>query len=184
MSTGAAAQKAAARARTATWRNGLRTDAMAAWSREIRDHLLAWPPLASAHDVLGYSALRREPQTAELLAGLAARGQGVWLPVVIADILEVAAVEGGARMGPERLDAVLVPGMAFDRAGHRLGRGGGHYDRFLGRLRPDCLRIGVCFGGQVLDSIPLDPWDEAMDVIVTERGIVEGAGRGGPGPDG
>ncbi len=93
---------------------------------------------------------------------------------------------GGAWSEPpilvEDLDAVLVPGLAFDLNGRRLGRGGGHYDRFLVRLRPDCLRVGVCFEGQIVDTVPADPWDQPVDAVVTEAGVREGGARGAARP--
>lgn len=170
-----AVAKAAVRARVGAWRRGLRPEEIAEWSGALAAHLLSWEPLTQARHVLGYIALAREPQTTELLAALAARGHVVWLPMVSGERLEVGAPGAGSRADPAALDAVLVPGLAFDHGGHRLGRGGGHYDRFLASVRPDCLRIGMCFAGQVLDAVPLDPWDQPVDVIMTERGLVEGA---------
>jgi 5-formyltetrahydrofolate cyclo-ligase len=171
--------KAAVRQRVSAWRRGLAPGAIRRHSEAIRDHLLAWPRLAGAHTVLGYVALAREPQTADLLAALAARGCRVCVPEV--DGAALALREGTHAVEPAAVDAALVPGLAFDRSGWRLGRGGGHYDRLLPGLRLDCLRVGVCFAGQVLDALPVDPWDEPVDWIVTERGLLEGAHRRGPG---
>lgn len=67
----------------------------------------------------------------------------------------------------DRIDAVLVPGLAFDRAGRRLGRGGGFYDRFLLRLPAATLTIGVAYDGQIVDQVPFDPHDRRVDVVVT-----------------
>lgn len=180
MTAGAAAGKAAVRARVGAWRRRLAPLEIEAWSQAICAHLLDWGPLARAHSVLGFAALRREPQIAELLARLADRGQRIWLPQVSGNAIEIVAPAGGQSLPPEALDAVLVPGLAFDGNGCRLGRGGGHYDRLLARVRAGCLRIGVCFGGQVVDAVPVDPWDQAVDVVVTEGGVLEGAGGHGP----
>ena len=68
--------------------------------------------------------------------------------------------------------AILVPGLAFTLKGERLGRGAGFYDRFL-RLFPQALRIGIAFEDQITDRIPTDPWDENVDVILTDGGIRE-----------
>lgn len=72
---------------------------------------------------------------------------------------------------PDVVDAILVPGVAFDFRGSRLGQGGGHYDRFLPTLRPGCIRIGVCHAFQLLQSgiIPLEPHDQRMDYICTPQ---------------
>ena len=64
--------------------------------------------------------------------------------------------------------AVLVPGLAFDRKGGRLGHGQGWYDRWLEGLRPDVLRIGVATGRRLLDHVPTEPHDIPMTHVVTE----------------
>ncbi|MEM7273816.1 MAG: 5-formyltetrahydrofolate cyclo-ligase [Actinomycetota bacterium] len=72
----------------------------------------------------------------------------------------------------EALGAVLVPGLAFDRAGRRLGRGKGYYDRFLARLAPDVLRIGIT-GDYVVDGpLPTDAHDVSMTHLATTHGIL------------
>jgi len=75
------------------------------------------------------------------------------------------------------IDAVVIPAVAFDRQGHRLGYGGGYYDRFLPGA-PRAERIGVAFACQIVAEIPADPHDVTMDRIVTEREIIAPAGRG------
>lgn len=64
-----------------------------------------------------------------------------------------------------RIDLAVIPGMAFDRHGHRLGRGRGYYDRFL-PLLPRAYKIGVCFPFQLVDAVPTDPTDVIMDEII------------------
>ena len=73
---------------------------------------------------------------------------------------------------PSWPDVVIVPGLALTAAGHRLGQGGGWYDRFLADVRHDCLTVGVCFRVQLLDEVPLEPHDIALDHVVTDRGVV------------
>jgi 5-formyltetrahydrofolate cyclo-ligase len=67
---------------------------------------------------------------------------------------------------------VVAPGLAFDRAGRRLGYGGGYFDGFLPRLRPDCPVVGVCFAEQLVDAVPAGPRDRGVDVVVTDREVV------------
>ncbi|TVQ78748.1 MAG: 5-formyltetrahydrofolate cyclo-ligase [Phycisphaeraceae bacterium] len=78
--------------------------------------------------------------------------------------------DGDERAVPGSIDLVLVPGLAFDRAGVRLGRGAGFYDRFL----RDCagLRLGVAFGEQVAEAVPRQPHDELVHAIATESGVI------------
>ncbi len=62
---------------------------------------------------------------------------------------------------------VVVPGLAFTPGGHRLGYGGGYYDRFLASLPPSAVTVGVCFHEQLVDDLPLDPHDRPVDLVVT-----------------
>ncbi len=80
------------------------------------------------------------------------------------------------------IDAVFVPGFAFETSGGRLGQGGGHYDRFLKETRKDTLRIGLAWDWQVLDadhafekglSIPREDHDELMDYLCTPSGLMD-----------
>lgn len=78
---------------------------------------------------------------------------------------------GAPEVDPASLDAVVVPGLAFDRAGGRLGYGAGYYDRFLATLPPRVLRIGLVPEALVLEALPRDPWDVPVDFLATERGV-------------
>jgi 5-formyltetrahydrofolate cyclo-ligase len=72
----------------------------------------------------------------------------------------------------EELDLILVPGLAFDLFGNRLGRGAGFYDRFLAGRQPGAVACGICFESQVIDRIPTDPWDIPVNVLATERRLI------------
>ncbi len=67
---------------------------------------------------------------------------------------------------PKKIDLIIVPGIAFDLAGHRLGRGGGFYDRLLPQYQ--AMRIGICFDFQCLETVPAEPHDCTVDLLVTE----------------
>ncbi len=79
--------------------------------------------------------------------------------------------ESGRIVDPQNIELVLVPGLAFDASGNRLGRGAGYYDRFLARLRPSTVLIGLAFECQVFESVPVEPHDRPVDFVVTERTI-------------
>ncbi len=68
-------------------------------------------------------------------------------------------------------DLVVVPGLAFDRRGYRLGRGGGYYDRFLSRPVSSKV-VGLAFSWQVVHELPIDPWDVPVGAVVTESGVI------------
>lgn len=75
---------------------------------------------------------------------------------------------------PEDLDVVLVPGVAFDIRGGRLGNGAGYYDRLLHQVRPDTVLAGVCYESQLLPEINMQSHDVYMDVVITEQAIYSG----------
>lgn len=72
---------------------------------------------------------------------------------------------------PEKLGFVVVPAVAFDRSGARLGRGGGFYDRFIERLQPDAVTCGVIFSRHLVDEVPTEPHDKRVQLLVTEQGV-------------
>jgi 5-formyltetrahydrofolate cyclo-ligase len=72
---------------------------------------------------------------------------------------------------PAEIGVILVPGLAFTKEGHRLGRGGGFYDRYLASLPSTTLKIGVCFAFQLVEALPTEPHDQRMDAVVTEDGL-------------
>jgi 5-formyltetrahydrofolate cyclo-ligase len=140
-----------------------------------------------------------EPDLAPIAAAALAAGKIVCLPRIDWDtgVMEPAAITSldsltttrhGIRepLPPphsqpipiEQLALILVPGLAFDERGNRLGRGAGYYDRFLAARRPPqsgrpgAIACGVCFEAQLLDRIPTDPWDVPMNTLATERRLV------------
>ena len=141
--------------------------------------------LAEKQRVLLYAPLPDEPDPRGLLKRLPKarfylpRVEGEELAVLPYDaplvpgafgVLEPA---GGEPLPPEALDAVVVPALAFDRRGFRLGQGKGYYDRFLKRLARDALTVGFVPEALVLDELPTDPWDVPVRAIVTEAGVLK-----------
>jgi 5-formyltetrahydrofolate cyclo-ligase len=86
---------------------------------------------------------------------------------------EVSSGKKGIQRG---FDLVVVPGVAFDRRGSRLGRGCGYYDRFLSGLGGTAVTAGLAFSGQIVKEVPVDTWDIPVDVVVTEDGVIPGSG--------
>ena len=127
-------------------------------AEQLWRHLTALPAMGVAETVLGFSSRPGEPDTRSLLVWCAATGRLVAVPE--------ADIESSWP------DAVIVPGLAFTAAGDRLGQGGGWYDRFLSTVRTDCTKIGVCFAEQIVDALPIEAHDVAMDHVVTDRGVV------------
>ncbi len=75
-------------------------------------------------------------------------------------------------MPPASIDVAIIPGAVFDRCGHRLGYGGGFFDRFLARTAPQATRIGLAFSCQVVDQIPSLAHDVPMDLVITEQEVL------------
>ena len=157
-----------------------RRDASAA----IVDRLLHQPELQRPGHALLYAALREETDLATAVGPLRERGVRTLFPRVRGVELELVAASDlltlqlgyrgireptGPRIDPEVVDVAVVPGVAFDPHGGRLGHGGGHYDRLLADLPEDALRIGVCFSAQVVPRVPREFHDEPVDLVLTER---------------
>ena len=80
-------------------------------------------------------------------------------------------------VAPEAIDWALIPGLAFDGRGFRLGRGAGHYDRLLPRLRLDCPCWAIALTCQVVEGFPVEPHDVALDGVLTPDRTIRGVGR-------
>lgn len=150
---------------------------------------LELPELAGATTVAAYVSVGREPATRALLERLRARGTRVLLPVLLADNdLDWAAYEGpehlvragrgllepaGERLGREAVtgaEAVLLPGLAVDRRGMRLGRGGGSYDRVLARLEragTGPALVVLLYDSEVVETVPARAHDRPVSAAVT-----------------
>lgn len=76
------------------------------------------------------------------------------------------------RISPEDIELVLVPGLAFDRQGNRIGYGAGYYDEFLSGAGNGCIKIGLAYDFQVVEELPRREQDVRMDVIITEKGLL------------
>jgi 5-formyltetrahydrofolate cyclo-ligase len=141
--------------------------------------------------VSGYWPVRSEIDTRPLLAALHEAGHVCGLPVIVRrgaalvfrrwqpgmDLLQrpFGLLEPGPEAGEVIPDVALVPLLAFDAAGRRLGYGGGYYDRTLAGLRRagrEVLAVGVAYAAQACDHVPADDGDERLDWVVTEQGAI------------
>lgn len=124
-----------------------------------------WDGRPGDRRLMAYDALPGEPDLEVLTAWAATAGIGVFLPAVDGRDLRVEPGD----VDPTTLDAVVVPGLAFTIQGLRLGQGGGHFDRFLPRLSPACVTIGVAFREQLVASVPVEPHDVELDMVITDH---------------
>jgi 5-formyltetrahydrofolate cyclo-ligase len=169
------------------WIKGLKSARTAEWmkqkSNEICSSLLADGLWRAAGTVLLYYPLPGEVDTTMLLDKAVLMGKRVLLPKVVEDELELriytpGSLQPGAYgiMEPTgevfpvdsyyEIDLAVIPGVAFDRHGVRLGRGKGYYDRLLPLMR-NAYRIGICFPFQLLEQLPSEPHDVLMNEILS-----------------
>jgi len=85
------------------------------------------------------------------------------------------APRDGQVIVPGSIDLAVVPGLAFDTSGARLGRGGGYYDRFLSRLRRSAATVGLAYDAQIIEAVPADDRDFCVDIVVTDRRVTYGS---------
>ena len=152
------------------------------WSLAIQERLMHHPRIINAQTILLYHALPDEVSTLSLLSTW--QDKTLLLPRVIDnEQMEVRRytrpedLQQGAFgiMEPcgelftdyVSIDVAIIPGMAFDAKGHRLGRGKGYYDRFLS-LAPAIYKIGICFPFQLVDNVPVNENDVWMDEVIGE----------------
>ena len=138
--------------------------------------------------IAGYAAVRGEVDPFPLMAALANNGHPLCLPRTHDDMLTFHSWKPGdplviGRMSiPEpdvkakerRPDLILVPLLAFDKNGYRLGYGGGYYDRYLTehRAKRSVRAVGIAYAGQQIDEIPHQDFDEKLDAVVTENAVL------------
>jgi len=163
--------------------------ARAAWDPAVGvalgEHVLrAMPPPAGAV-VSGFWPMGQEIDIRTLLHALHERGHSIVLPEtpkrgnpLIFRLWQPGATMVAERFGTMRAagevrapDFLLVPLLAFDRRGFRVGYGAGYYDRTLARL-PGRVRLGVAYADQELDEVPAGPYDARLDAVATERGVI------------
>lgn len=144
-------------------------------SAEACARVTGLPSFTQAQHIVAYAAMDGELDPAPLVAAALAAGKSVYLPATGADRFE--RTDAGARspLSPTTDDVVfLVPGLAFDPRGVRLGRGRGWYDRLLAQ-HPRGIRIGLAYEFQVVPCLPEAPWDVRMHAVVTEARLLDAA---------
>jgi 5-formyltetrahydrofolate cyclo-ligase len=161
--------------------------------RLIVDRLTALPEYAAAATVLCYVSFRTEVATHDLLSQMLGEGKRIVVPYCEANELHLFRFHDFADLSPrtlgilepktelrarddrhvpvEEINLYIIPGLAFDRQGGRLGYGKGYFDRLLSLARPDALLAAVAFECQLFDAVPVLPHDVRVDAIVTESNL-------------
>lgn len=152
------------------------------------DRLIEIPQFKSASVVMMFLSLPHEVDTAEAILHAWQQGKTVavpkvsWqqrrmIPVEIHTLetdfsMETAGLRNplmGVPLPYENIDLVVIPGLAFDKKGNRLGRGGSYYDGFLAHPQLKAVKCGLAFDEQIIDSIPVEDHDVPVDTLVTDR---------------
>jgi len=176
-------RKATVRRLVMARRARLTADERAAAGAAVAARVAALPELAGARRIVGFASFGLEIPTDETLAWVLGSRRELLLPYVDGPNLRAARIGSmddlapgyrGIREPVERVivavepeDVILVPGVAFDAEGRRLGYGGGFYDAFLAESPDAATRVGLCYDVQVWDEVPEGDGDERVDVVVT-----------------
>jgi 5-formyltetrahydrofolate cyclo-ligase len=173
-------------------------DCLTLWERErlselILHNLWSLPEFRKAQTVFFFISFRSEVNTVPMIKKALSEGKRVCLPYTFTDHKEMVAsqvtnLERELTLGnydimeprpeflrpvpPREIDIIILPGVAFDCAGRRLGYGGGYYDRFLRRCDHRCHLVALCFELQVIDEVPCSDHDHRVHKIVTEKRII------------
>lgn len=167
-------------------RRALLPAARAEMTRALTEAVLSFPPYQKARKILAYLSLPGEADLDDVIRAALTEGKEIYIPVCLpgfrmeagrlTDMTHFAKGPYGLRdlpkgfetISPEDLDLVLVPAVAVDGDGHRLGHGAGYYDRFLTSVS-EKKRIAVVWDFQFRDSVPADRFDLPMGGIITEK---------------
>lgn len=179
-------EKRLLRKRQKSLRDGISPQLRRAYSRSIADKALALAEKIAARTVFVYLSYGSEPETYALIRELLARGIRVGVPVCNTKTHTMDAVtlhsweslvpgaygilepQGGGVIPPDEIDLILVPGLAFDQEGYRLGYGGGYYDRYLQDFHG--VSAGLAFSVCCTEDLPRDAFDLPVSLVLTEEG--------------
>lgn len=157
-------------------------------SEQVSRHILACDAYRKAHCIMGYLAFGKELSVDVVLLAALAEGKTVVVPMVTSatemtpvvlqnmhdfelDRYGIRSVRQPAeQIAPQDIDLVLVPGVAFDREGGRLGMGAGYYDRFLPQAKRAVL-MGVAYDCLLQSELPKDEYDVCMQLLASESGV-------------
>ncbi|HKJ66238.1 MAG TPA: 5-formyltetrahydrofolate cyclo-ligase [Desulfopila sp.] len=164
-------------------------------SKSISEKLLSFEEIERASNIFIYVSFRSEVETHRLIGEMMKRGKRISVPFTQLedkrlDAVHIEDMERDLAAGyqgileptsvrleedvtePLNIDVVIIPGSVFDERGGRYGYGGGYYDRFLEKI-PYALRIGLAFDIQTVEEVPLQPHDELLDYVITEKRIIK-----------
>ena len=155
------------------------------FSDRISEYVLSLEEVDRCENVLLYADYNGEVMTDKLALSLMLKGKKIYMPKVEGKEMEFYRVFNLEELRVSSLgirepidisdlkydykpgDLVILPGVAFDDNGHRLGYGGGYYDRYLSD-KPELVKVGICYGLQLMDELPFEEHDIAVDYVISE----------------
>ena len=155
-------------------------------SRKIIESLTKLEEYLNAETIMHYISLDIEVDTKEFIKNELLKGKSIVVPFVEEDNIQVSRLNSFEDLAEGKfgvlepmkkekhdgkIDLVIVPGVAFDEKGSRIGFGKGYYDRFLEKFR-DSLKIGLAFEEQIVDFVPAKEYDHPVDIIITEKRVI------------
>lgn len=187
-------EKKALRQAVLSRRDQLSRQEIEAFSAEIAKKMFALPEYIAAGTIMYFLNFGKEVMTLKMVPQTLAHAKRVVAPktlakerkLILSEVLDVAddlapglwdipePKAGRLRpVEPSEVDFVVVPGVAFDEKGNRLGYGGGYYDRFFAHLREGVPLVAVAFEVQILPAIPVAAWDRRVELVITEKRVID-----------
>jgi 5-formyltetrahydrofolate cyclo-ligase len=176
-------------------KNQVTADYILSSSKKITITLIETDAFKTANTIMCYLSFGNEVDTKPIIDQCFKEGKTVLVPIIIKNEDGTSHIEASQLIDPESdlapgtmgilepqvskirirdprtIDLVIIPGLAFDKKGNRLGYGAGYYDHYLERLRDDCNQIALTFSFQLIDHIPTHKHDKQIKNIITERGL-------------
>ncbi len=167
----AAADKIRLRLEMREARDALDEATRAAKNAAITERIMGLDDFGKAEVIMAYVAFGSEVDPAPSMRVAAGEGKRVMIPDFFG-IIELTGVFADRAEAAE-VDLVLIPGIAFDERGYRLGYGGGWYDRFSTKLREGTKLVGIAFEEQIVRTIPNEPHDLLLDLVITDSRVIK-----------
>ncbi len=177
-------------------KHDLSSDYVKLSSSQITNKIVKMESFKKAKIVMCYLSFDNEVDTSSLIKACQKLDKKIVVPIIIKNDNGTTYMEGSEIMdfendlapgvmgiwepkvefqriiNPSLIDFIVVPGLAFDIHGNRLGYGGGYYDYFLKRTSPDCAKVAITFSKQIVDLIPIENHDIPLKNILTEKGFI------------
>lgn len=162
------------------------------YSKIIAEKLYEMDYYKNAKRLMAFISFKDEIHTHDIIKTSINRGKSIVVPITLSETKELKVSElhdfSELEVGfydiltpkqefirfvdPNTIDLILMPGVAFAKDGYRVGYGGGYYDRFLAKLDKKVMKIALAFDLQVVDTVPVESFDIPVDMIITEKRII------------